>query len=239
MPTDDAPLLAEVRSADDDDHDDARDDARDDDDDHDDHDRRAQKSARGLGEGLHTAVSRTSRVARLVDRRARRVLHLDRLGRFITSSQAVPVAVGLVFGSALRQLVDAFTTALVAPLVASVGGHSHLVSLRFVVHGLAFDYGVFVQAVLETFLTIVALFYLVVVPSSAVKSLRLSPTRPCPECTELDQRKRAEVLPLLLAHGVRGRARGRGREGREGRGLTRRVTTTTTTTTTTACYDKR
>ena len=181
MPTDDAPLLAEVRSADDDD-DNARDDARDDDDDHDDHDRRAQKSARGLGEGLHTAVSRTSRVARLVDRRARRVLHLDRLGRFITSSQAVPVAVGLVFGSALRQLVDAFTTALVAPLVASVGGHSHLVSLRFVVHGLAFDYGVFVQAVLETFLTIVALFYLVVVPSSAVKSLRLSPTRPCPEC---------------------------------------------------------
>ena len=58
--------------------------------------------------------------ARQVRRRVKRIMLGDRLHQFILSSQAVPVAVGVVFGSCLKNNVDAFVTAFIAPSIAAM-----------------------------------------------------------------------------------------------------------------------
>lgn len=60
--------------------------------------------------------------ARQVRRRVKRIMLGDRLHQFILSSQAVPVAVGVVFGSCLKNNVDAFVTAFIAPSIAAIEG---------------------------------------------------------------------------------------------------------------------
>lgn len=120
--------------------------------------------------------------ARQVRRRVKRIMLGDRLHQFILSSQAVPVAVGVVFGSCLKNNVDAFVTAFIAPSIAAIEGRTHLRDTQFTFNRSIFPYGVFLESMIETAFTVLALFYLIVVPMSMFTSLKYVPLRTCEEC---------------------------------------------------------
>ena len=120
--------------------------------------------------------------ARQVRRRVKRVLLFEQLNNFVLSSQAVPVAVGFVFGSCLKNNVDAFVSSFVAPSIAAIGSLQHLRDMHFTVNHSIFPVGVFVESLFETAVTILALFYLIVVPMSMFTSLKYVPLRTCEEC---------------------------------------------------------
>ena len=121
--------------------------------------------------------------ARQVRRRVKRVLLFEQLNNFVLSSQAVPVAVGFVFGSCLKNNVDAFVSSFVAPSIAAIGSLQHLRDMHFTVNHSIFPVGVFVGIpCLRRQITILALFYLIVVPMSMFTSLKYVPLRTCEEC---------------------------------------------------------
>lgn len=129
------------------------------------------------------ALAGSRRFVRKVNRKTRRLLLLKQLSQFVVSSQAVPVAVGLLFGQCLSKNADAFVAAFVSPLIAALSGeYSHLANAHFTINGAVFAWGAFAESLLETACTVVATFYLVVVPMSRVTALKWTPQRACPEC---------------------------------------------------------
>ena len=120
--------------------------------------------------------------ARAVGSRTRRYLLLGQLKRFLADSQALPVAVGLVVGSAISKNADQFVASFVTPLLAAIAGNSHLKNESFSLNGAVFAWGAFVESVVETVFTIVCLFYLVVAPMCRLGAIEWSPKIACPEC---------------------------------------------------------
>ncbi len=120
--------------------------------------------------------------ARAVGSRTRRYLLLGQLKRFLADSQALPVAVGLVVGSAISKNADQFVASFVTPLLAAIAGNSHLKNESFSLNGAVFAWGAFVESVVETVFTIVCLFYLVVAPMCRLGAVEWSPKIACPEC---------------------------------------------------------
>jgi large conductance mechanosensitive channel len=83
---------------------------------------------------------------------------------FALRGNVVELAVAIVIGTAFTQLVQAFVTAFVSPLISMFVGESGLVDLDFSINNADFLYGAFLQAVI-TFLTVAAVvFFFVVKP---------------------------------------------------------------------------
>ena len=107
---------------------------------------------------------------------------------FLVRGNVVDLAVGIVIGVAFGLLVGAFVTAFISPLIGALLGNTDVGSKFFILGGVLFPYGVFVDALIAFVLTAAAIFFVVVKPINALRERQRrgeieDPTeRPCPEC---------------------------------------------------------
>ena len=72
---------------------------------------------------------------------------------FLLRGNLVDMAVGIVIGLAFAQVITAFVSNLITPLIAAIGGKPDFGSLSFTVNHSHFLYGAFLNALI-TFLVI-------------------------------------------------------------------------------------
>jgi large conductance mechanosensitive channel len=107
---------------------------------------------------------------------------------FLLRGNVVDLAVGVVIGIAFAAIVTAFVKDLVTPLLAAAGGEPDFSSLSFTVNNSRFMYGDFINAVLAFLIIAAVIYFLVVVPYTAlVGRFRTQPpagltAKKCPEC---------------------------------------------------------
>src|ERR1043166_8721871 len=99
--------------------------------------------------------------------------------KFLLRGNLVDLAVAVMIGAAFATLVKALTDDFITPLLAAIGGKPNFSGLSFTVNKSHFHYGDFINA-LFAFLTLAAvLFFLVILPSSALlKRLKPAPDEP-------------------------------------------------------------
>jgi large conductance mechanosensitive channel len=107
---------------------------------------------------------------------------------FLLRGNVVDLAVAVVIGIAFAAIVTAFVKDLVTPLIAAAGGEPDFSSLSFTVNNSRFMYGDFINAVRAFLIIVAVIYFLVVVPYTAlVGRFRTQPpadptTKKCPEC---------------------------------------------------------
>jgi len=111
-----------------------------------------------------------------------RALRLSGLRQFIVGSGAVGLAVGLVVGGCIKEVVDSFTVAFISPLIALVGRKREIEELYFEVSDARFQYGMFLGVMLETIFTLFFVYYAIVIPMNALTSFKYGPLVQCDEC---------------------------------------------------------
>ena len=104
---------------------------------------------------------------------------------FVTGSNLIEVAVGLIMALAIFALVQALVADLITPVIAAIVGEPSFGDLTFTLNGSEFRYGHFINATI-TFVSIAAaVYFFVVVPYQAYQRRRgvAAESRACPECT--------------------------------------------------------
>ena len=109
--------------------------------------------------------------------------------KFLLRGNVVDLAVAVVIGAAFGAVVTGFVTSFITPLVGVVTGATGDVSRRsFVLAGVQFPYGVFLQALLSFVILATVVYFLVVRPVQRLMDTFLTepepatPTKQCPEC---------------------------------------------------------
>ena len=107
---------------------------------------------------------------------------------FLLRGNVVDLAVGVVIGIAFGVVVTAFVKDLVTPLIAALFGKPDFSALTFTINSSKFTYGDFINAVLAFLIVAAVIYFLVVVPYTALvaRSHKEHPadptTKKCPEC---------------------------------------------------------
>ena len=107
---------------------------------------------------------------------------------FLLRGNVVELATAVVIGVAFGVVITAFVKDLVTPLIAAIGGQPDFSSLSFTVNNSKFLYGDFLNALLAFILIAAVIYFLVIVPYTALmaRSKKEPPadptTRKCPEC---------------------------------------------------------
>ena len=107
---------------------------------------------------------------------------------FLLRGNVVDLAVGFVIGVAFGAVVTALVKDLVTPLIAAIFGKPDFGALTFTINNSKFLYGDFINAVVAFVLVAAVIYYLVVVPYTALVSRsRKEPpadptTKKCTEC---------------------------------------------------------
>jgi large conductance mechanosensitive channel len=107
---------------------------------------------------------------------------------FLLRGNVVDLAVGVVIGIAFGVVVTAFVKDLVTPLIAALVGKPDFSALTFTINNSKFTYGDFINAVLAFLIVAAVIYFLVVVPYTALvarsrKELPADPTtKKCTEC---------------------------------------------------------
>lgn len=114
---------------------------------------------------------------------------MDGFKKFLLRGNVVDLAVAVVIGAAFGAVVTAFVTSFITPLVGVATGAAGDVSeRRFVLAGVEFPYGVFLQALISFLIIAAVVYFLVVRPVQRLMDRFLTepepemPTRQCPEC---------------------------------------------------------
>jgi large conductance mechanosensitive channel len=114
---------------------------------------------------------------------------VDGFKKFLLRGNVVDLAVAVVIGGAFGAVVTGFVTSFITPLVGVATGAAGDVSdRRFLVAGVEFPYGVFLQALLSFVIIATVVYFLVVRPVQRLMDRFLtepepaSPTKRCPEC---------------------------------------------------------
>ena len=108
--------------------------------------------------------------------------------QFVLRGNVVDLAVGIVIGVAFAAVVQAAVADLLTPLIAAIFGEPDFSQLSFTINGSEFKYGHFLNALISFLLIALVVFFFVVKPVNALRSLsqrRESPdpsTHKCPEC---------------------------------------------------------
>lgn len=90
---------------------------------------------------------------------------------FLMRGNVIDLAVGVAVGVAFTTLVNTFGSAIVEPLVASLGGSSPTDALGFKVNGKSVDIGAVINAVITFAITMAVIYFVIVVPVNKLKSL--------------------------------------------------------------------
>ena len=107
---------------------------------------------------------------------------------FLLRGNVVDLAIAVVIGVAFGAVVTAFVKDLVTPLIAAIGGKPDFSSLYFSINNSKFLYGEFINAVLAFLIIAAVIYFLVVVPFTAlIERSRKEPpadptTKKCTEC---------------------------------------------------------
>jgi large conductance mechanosensitive channel len=107
---------------------------------------------------------------------------------FLLRGNVVELATAVVIGVAFGVVITAFVKDLVTPLIAAIGGQPDFSSMSFTVNNSKFLYGDFLNALLAFVLIAAVIYFLVIVPYTALmaRSKKEPPadptTRKCPEC---------------------------------------------------------
>ena len=104
---------------------------------------------------------------------------------FILRGNVVDLAVAIVVGGALKDLVNAFVAAFITPLIGMIGtGNAN--DLYFVVLGSKFNYGLFINALLSFIIICTMVFFFIVLPLMRLLVRVYGEMRVCPECLQED-----------------------------------------------------
>lgn len=87
---------------------------------------------------------------------------------FLFRGNLIELAVAVVIGVAFANLVTAFTSGLITPLLGIFGGQPSFKTLSFTINGSEFLYGNVIDAFLTFLITALVIYYAVVVPSTWV-----------------------------------------------------------------------
>ncbi|MBA4180308.1 MAG: large conductance mechanosensitive channel protein MscL [Anaerolinea sp.] len=107
---------------------------------------------------------------------------------FLLRGNVVDLAVAVVVGGALLNVVKAIVTDLITPLIAAVGGQPDFGALDFTINDSRFAYGHLINETLSFVIIAAVVFFLIVTPMNALiaRSRKEPPadptTRKCPEC---------------------------------------------------------
>jgi large conductance mechanosensitive channel len=121
---------------------------------------------------------------------------------FIMRGNVVDLAVGIVIGAAFTALVGQFTKSFLEPLIKLLGGGSSTVKgATWSPHGVDFDYGAFINAVITFLLTAAALYFLVVFPMNKLAERRKRGEEPPPAAPSEEVKLLTEIRDALLVQG--------------------------------------
>lgn len=107
---------------------------------------------------------------------------------FILRGNVVDLAVGIVIGVAFVAVVTAFTTEMLTPLIALLGGGGDFANLDFNIGDSEFNYGVVLNAIVAFLLVAAVVFFLVVRPLNKLMERYKTepevqqPTKSCAHC---------------------------------------------------------
>jgi large conductance mechanosensitive channel len=108
--------------------------------------------------------------------------------KFILRGNVVDLAVGIVIGAAFASVVQALVKGLITPLISLFGGVPDFANYVLTVGNARFAIGEFVNAVIAFVILALVVYFLVVLPVSALMDryrpeAEPAPTKACPECT--------------------------------------------------------
>ncbi len=106
--------------------------------------------------------------------------------KFLFQGNLVQLAVAVVIGAVFSELVTAFTTAFITPLLGVFGGVPKFADLSFTLNNSEFQYGAFIDTLISFVLTAAILYFFIVLPMSKVMERMTkaeeASTRDCPRC---------------------------------------------------------
>ncbi|PRY00446.1 large conductance mechanosensitive channel protein MscL [Allonocardiopsis opalescens] len=110
--------------------------------------------------------------------------------KFLLQGNLVQLAVAVVIGAAFSGLVTSFTDAFISPLLALLmGGLPDFSAAAFTVGDAVFQYGLFVDALIDFVIMAAIIYFLVVLPISKVleriTKKEEATEHECPECRSL------------------------------------------------------
>jgi large conductance mechanosensitive channel len=105
---------------------------------------------------------------------------------FLLRGNLVTMAVAFVIGLAFADVIKAFVTDIITPIIAAIGGNPDFSALNFTINGSIFSYGAFFNAVITFFVIAAVIFFFVVKPYNAFaeRTARDVPEteKECPHC---------------------------------------------------------
>jgi large conductance mechanosensitive channel len=106
---------------------------------------------------------------------------------FLLRGNVVDLAVAVVIGAAFSAIVASLVSDLINPLLAAIVGKPDFSAFVLTVHGGKIKYGNFMNAVITFILNASAVYFLFVLPFSALLKKFAAPppppsTKACPEC---------------------------------------------------------
>lgn len=112
---------------------------------------------------------------------------------FLFRGNLVQLAVAVIIGASFANLVTAFTSGLITPLLGIFGGQPTFKDETFSINGSEFRYGAVVDAAITFLITAIVIYYIVVVPSTWVmdkfKKVEESSQTACPHCCSKIEKK--------------------------------------------------
>jgi large conductance mechanosensitive channel len=90
---------------------------------------------------------------------------------FILRGNVIDLAVGIVIGAAFTAVVTQLTASFLDPIIQLVGGGG-TDGGTFIVDGVVFDWGAFINAVITFVITAAAIYFLVVAPMNMLNARR-------------------------------------------------------------------
>ena len=89
---------------------------------------------------------------------------------FIMRGNVIDLAIAVVVGAAFSGIVTQLTKSFIEPLIKLMGGGVH--GGTFIVNGVAFDWGAFINAVINFLIVAAVLYFFVVTPMNKIMARR-------------------------------------------------------------------
>jgi large conductance mechanosensitive channel len=108
--------------------------------------------------------------------------------KFLLRGNVVDLAVAVIIGAAFGVLVTSFTTDILTPIIAAIGGQPDFSTLHFTIHHSQFLYGAFINAIITFVILAAVIYYFVVLPvGKLMDRYKPAPDEPiathdCPHC---------------------------------------------------------
>jgi large conductance mechanosensitive channel len=96
---------------------------------------------------------------------------IKRFRDFIMRGNVVDLAIAVVVGAAFTGIITQFTKSFVEPIIKLIGGGG-VHGGAFIVNGVAFDWGAFINAIINFLIVAAILYFFIVVPVNKLMARR-------------------------------------------------------------------